>query len=48
MAIARKLDLAITGGSDFHGDAKPQIALGTGWRCNINIPKAVLDRMRAR
>lgn len=48
LGIARKFDLAVTGGSDFHGDAKPQIALGTGWRCNINIPKAVLDQMRAR
>ena len=37
-----------TGGSDFHGDAKPQIALGTGWDHNICIPKAVLDQLRAR
>ena len=29
-AIAKKYDLAVTGGSDFHGDAKPAVALGTG------------------
>ncbi|HTR38122.1 MAG TPA: PHP domain-containing protein [Bryobacteraceae bacterium] len=46
--IARKYNLAVTGGSDFHGDAKPQIALGTGWNHNICIPKAVLDQLRAR
>ena len=46
--IARKYNLAVTGGSDFHGDAKPQIALGTGWKCNLNIPKAILEQLRAR
>ncbi len=46
--IARKYNLAVTGGSDFHGDAKPQIALGTGWDHNICVPKAVLDQLRAR
>lgn len=45
--IARKLDLLITGGSDFHGENKPQISLGTGFRGNLNIPKAVLDNLRA-
>jgi len=44
--IARKYSLAPTGGSDFHGDAKPQIALGTGWNGNLNIPKSVLDNLR--
>ena len=46
--LAKKLDLAITGGSDFHGAAKPGHALGTGVRGNLNIPREVLDRLRAR
>ena len=28
--IARKYNLAVSGGSDFHGEVKPQISLGTG------------------
>jgi 3',5'-nucleoside bisphosphate phosphatase len=46
-AYARKLDLAVTGGSDFHGYVKPQIDLGTGHNGNLNIPKSVLDHLRA-
>jgi len=46
-ALARKLGLAVSGGSDFHGAVKPQIMLGTGFRGNLNIPKSVLDGLRA-
>lgn len=46
-AIARKYNLAVSGGSDFHGDVKPQILLGTGYDGNLNIPKSVLERLRA-
>jgi 3',5'-nucleoside bisphosphate phosphatase len=28
--IARKYNLIITGGTDFHGDIKPEIQLGSG------------------
>jgi predicted metal-dependent phosphoesterase TrpH len=45
--IAQKFDLAITGGSDFHGTMKPRIALGTGHR-NVHVPRAVLDDLRSR
>jgi 3',5'-nucleoside bisphosphate phosphatase len=44
--IARKLSLAVSGGSDFHGEVKPQISLGTG-HGNLNIPKSILDDLRA-
>lgn len=47
-AIARRLDLAITGGSDFHGAAKPNIRLGTGANGNLSVPLKVLDELRAR
>jgi 3',5'-nucleoside bisphosphate phosphatase len=39
-------NLAITGGSDFHGALKPHIRLGTG-AGNLCVPRAVLDRLRA-
>ena len=44
--IARKYNLAVTGGSDFHGEAKPQISLGTGYDGNLNIPRSVLENLR--
>jgi hypothetical protein len=44
--IARKFALAVTGGSDFHGDVKPGVALGTGVSGGLNIPKSVLDELR--
>jgi hypothetical protein len=46
--LARKYNLLVTGGSDFHGDIKPQILLGTGYNGNLNIPISVLNDMRAR
>lgn len=45
--LARKYNLAPSGGSDFHGDVKPQIELGTGCNGNLNIPKSVLDGLRS-
>jgi hypothetical protein len=45
--IARKYNLLVTGGSDFHGDVKPHISLGTGFHENLNIPMAVLNDLRA-
>ncbi len=45
--IARKYGLLVTGGSDFHGEVKPQISLGTGQSGNLNIPIRVLNDLRA-
>lgn len=45
-ALAKKLGLQITGGSDFHGAAKPNISLGTG-SGNLNVSRQVLDNLRA-
>ena len=44
--IARRYGLAVSGGSDFHGNAKPLIALGTGLQGNLAIPLTVLREMR--
>lgn len=46
-ALASKLHLAVSGGSDFHGEVKPRISLGSGYNSNLNIPKSVLDHLRA-
>ena len=35
-AIAKKLGLAVTGGSDFHGSAKPNVHLGKGLNGSLN------------
>ena len=43
-AIAREFGLLPSGGSDFHGKAKPDIALGTG-KGNLHIPTAFLDAL---
>jgi 3',5'-nucleoside bisphosphate phosphatase len=44
--IAKKFGLAVTGGSDFHGDLKPDVALGTGRKGNLDIPRSVLEALR--
>ena len=46
-AIAERLDLAVTGGSDYHGRYKPDIALGTGLG-DLNVPDELLDALEAR
>lgn len=44
--LARKYNLLVTGGSDFHGDVKPGVRLGTG-EGNLSIPPDLIDRLRA-
>lgn len=44
-ALAMKHDLAITGGSDFHGAAKPDIRIGVG-RGGLRVSAAYLDAIR--
>jgi predicted metal-dependent phosphoesterase TrpH len=46
-SIADEFELLATGGSDFHGDTKPGIELGTGKNNNVYVDAALLDRMRA-
>ena len=47
LALARKLGLAVSGGSDYHGAAKPEVVLGRG-RGSLRVDIAVLDVLRAR
>ena len=43
-ALAAKYDLFITGGSDFHGTAKPNLELGTGYG-NLHVPEELLKNI---
>jgi predicted metal-dependent phosphoesterase TrpH len=45
LGLAREFSLSVTGGSDFHGDVKPGIRLGSG-AGNLNIPMSVLALLR--
>jgi predicted metal-dependent phosphoesterase TrpH len=45
--MARRFELEVTGGSDFHGANKPRIELGRGFEGNLNVPRSVLDRLRS-
>ena len=45
-AIAHEYGLCESGGSDFHGERKPDIALGTG-KGNLAIPYEFLGRLKA-
>jgi 3',5'-nucleoside bisphosphate phosphatase len=47
LALAEKLDLAVSGGTDFHGEIKPDIALGR-FPSEQTVPCSVLDRLRDR
>ena len=47
-ALADELGLVQTGGSDFHGENKPDVALGTGVHRNVRVGYATLDALRLR
>ena len=47
-ALARELDLVETGGSDFHGENKPDVALGRGRDGNVAVEASTLDALRRR
>jgi predicted metal-dependent phosphoesterase TrpH len=46
--LARRYDLVVTGGSDFHGETKPGVRLGSGLNGNLAVPREVLEGMRRR
>ena len=45
LELAKRLDLLVTGGSDFHGAANPDIQVGRG-KGNLKVPAALLDPLR--
>ena len=46
-ALAAKLGMAMSGGSDYHGRNKPAIRLGRG-RGSLHVPDALLEGLEAR
>jgi hypothetical protein len=46
--LCRRLNLIQTGGSDFHGENKPSIRLGTGIDGNVSLHYRFLDEMREK
>ena len=47
LALAARLNLLVTGGSDFHGTPKPHVTLGKVYK-DRPAPMELLDRMRER
>lgn len=45
--LADKYDLSISGGSDYHGDAKPGLEMGTGYG-KLYVPEDLLTALRSR
>ncbi|MCP9451269.1 MAG: PHP domain-containing protein [Nitrospira sp.] len=45
LALAKQLDLLVTGGSDFHGVTKPDISVGVG-RGSLCVPPSLLHTMK--
>ncbi len=48
LELACKYGLLVTGGSDFHGLVKPEVALGTGYNGNLKVPEDLVDRLGLR
>jgi predicted metal-dependent phosphoesterase TrpH len=46
LSLAQRHGMLVTGGSDFHGLAKPGLELGTGRAKNLQIPDDLIERLR--
>ena len=45
-SLAEEHGLLVTGGSDFHGKNKPNIALGTGIKSGLSVPCELLEQLK--
>lgn len=45
-ALAREYRLLVTGGSDFHGENKPYIHLGSGRNGELRVPYSLLEELK--
>lgn len=45
LEMARRLDMVVGGGSDFHGKVKPQVRLGVG-KGKLHVPAKVLEDLK--
>jgi 3',5'-nucleoside bisphosphate phosphatase len=46
LSLAGEYNLLVTGGSDFHGEVKPGVRLGSGANGNLHIPEDLVERLR--
>lgn len=46
-SLAKKYNLKLSGGSDFHGEAKPGLEMGTGYG-KLFVPETLLDQLVAK
>lgn len=46
LQLAKQYRLLVTGGSDFHGAAKPEVKMGTGRNGNLQIPDDLVERLK--
>ena len=46
-ALARRHDLVVTGGSDYHGTYKPDLRVGVG-HGDLEVPDAAIEELAAR
>jgi len=46
--LADRYGLLYSGGSDYHGEIKPQIVLGSGYGGNVRVPEEWVEAMRER
>jgi hypothetical protein len=47
VALAKRLDMVVSGGSDYHGINKPGLRLGVG-RGGLKVPDTCLEQLEAR
>ena len=43
--LVERYGLAPSGGSDYHGDIKPQVLLGRGVGGNVTVPRQWVDKL---
>lgn len=46
LKLCKKYSLLVSGGSDFHGQAKPDIKLGTGKNNNLHLPYTLVEALK--
>lgn len=47
LALAKRFDLGVSGGSDYHGSNKPTIRLGHGYG-GLRVSQSVLEDLKQR
>jgi len=46
--LAKRYGMLVTGGSDYHGEVKPGVKLGSGYDGNLHVPEDLVERLRGQ